>query len=224
MLGDRISEPAQIEPREQQLSFAEEHRANREMQLVDQARLEKLPDRRRAAAHSDVAVAGRGTCLRQRLVNAFRDEPEFRPALHHQRPACVVREHEGRDVVWRLLAPPSLPALVRPRSSHRAEHVAAEDPRAESLHAARGDLVVDASLAAGLRARLGVHRPPGACVEEPLHERFTTDAEWMLEVLIGAGTEAVDGDGEVSYDETRHDLLVMQWEWMRGRYFSGNWG
>jgi hypothetical protein len=63
--------------------------------------------------------------------NAFGDEVERRAALHDEVGARVVRQHEYRAVVHRLVAPPALPLEVRPRPAHRAEHVAAHDPRAD---------------------------------------------------------------------------------------------
>src|SRR2546423_1925689 len=78
LAGDRlcafIPEGAQVEVAEQRLSAPEQHGAHGEMQLVDQARLQVLPDGGDSAADADVAAAGRGPCLLERCVNATGDE------------------------------------------------------------------------------------------------------------------------------------------------------
>jgi len=104
----------------------------------------------------------------------------------------MVREHEDRHVVRRLLAPPALPLLVGPGTAHRAEHVAPEDPRADVGHAARGELVVDA----GRAAVLAQHLLEGARRHEPLVQRLPADAERVVEALIRPGAVAVERDGE----------------------------
>ena len=64
-------------------------------------------------ADRDVPVAGRLCGQPQRLLGAAGDEVERRPALHLDRIALVVGEHEDRRVVRRVLAPP---AAATPRS------------------------------------------------------------------------------------------------------------
>mgnify|MGYP003346669878 CR=1 FL=1 len=49
----------------------------------------------------------------------------------------MMREHEHRHMIGRLVAPPALPTVVGPRSAHGTEHVAAENPGADILEAAR---------------------------------------------------------------------------------------
>src|SRR5207302_1729877 len=49
-----------------------------------------------------------------------------------------------------------------------------------------------------------VHPPPYACVEEPLHQLRTPDAERILEILVRPGTVAVDGNCEALDAEFRH--------------------
>src|SRR5207237_8495113 len=91
-----------------------------------------LPARPTAAAGSAAAAARRAARLFERGVNALGDEANFRAALHLERRARVMREHEHRRVIRRLFAPPAAPAIVGPRPAHRTEHVAPEDPRADA--------------------------------------------------------------------------------------------
>ena len=53
--------------------------------------------------------------LLERGVDAVGDEVEGRAALHLERRARVVRQHEHRHVVGRVVAPPALPGVVGPR-------------------------------------------------------------------------------------------------------------
>src|SRR3954462_8304596 len=98
-------------------------------------------------------------------MNALGDEAELGAALHAQRCPLVVREHEDRHVIWRLVAPPALPVLVRPRAANGTEHVSSEYPRSNSLERLLGNPIVYA----GLTLTDCIHLLPHSCVEEPLH-------------------------------------------------------
>ena len=66
-------------PCEQVLAGAEQDRAHREVQLVDQPGAQVLPDRGHAAAEADVAAAGRVVRLPQRGLDAVGDEVKLVP-------------------------------------------------------------------------------------------------------------------------------------------------
>ena len=74
----------------------------------------------------------------------------------------MMRQDEDGGVIRRFLAPP-LPALVRPRASDRAEHVAPQDPGADSGKALLRNRVIDPRLSIALAERL----PKYAGGEEP---------------------------------------------------------
>src|SRR5262245_49430358 len=97
------------------LSPAEENRRDREVELVDEALLEVLADRRDAPAQPDGLSSRRRAGLIESVVDAPGDESELRAALHGEWSARVVGEDEHGRVVRRLLAPPAFPAVVRPR-------------------------------------------------------------------------------------------------------------
>src|SRR5438105_6200964 len=77
----------------------------------------------------------------------------------------VMRQHEDGRVIRRLVAPPALPAVVRPRASDRTEHVAPKNPGADSGKTLLRDPVIHSRFA----VVMAVHRPPYAQGEEPLH-------------------------------------------------------
>src|SRR5262249_49952844 len=106
--------------------------------------------------------------------------------------APVMRQHEGRRVIGRVLAPPAFPALVRPGSAHRAEHVAAEDEGTEPIHRAMRVALVDAIGA----AVLADHRPEAPGAEEPLKQLLPALAQRVLEALLRSGAEPVEGEGK----------------------------
>src|SRR5260221_8473054 len=114
------------------------------MQLVDQALLEILPDRRYTASDSDIAATRGGSRLLERGACPFGDELKLGIALHSERRPRMMREHEHGHVVGRLLAPPAPPALIRPRPAHGTEHVAPQNPGSDSGEAGFGHSVVDA--------------------------------------------------------------------------------
>src|SRR5881296_3876723 len=163
------------------LARAEQDGGDREMHLVDEPCLEVLADRRDAAAQPHVFPAGRPDRLLERVMDAGGHEVKYSAPFHAQRFARVSGQHEHGRVIWRVLAPPAAPRLVGPGTADGAEHVAAEDPRANAVEAARGELVVDAGLSAGLAVHL-VKRPSG---EDPFVELLAADAEWILHVWCG---------------------------------------
>src|ERR1700760_2775600 len=114
-------------------------------------------------------------------MDAAGNKTKFGAARHGQRCPRMVRQHENRGVVGRLVTPPALPAVVRPRAPDRAKHVASEYPGTDSLKAFLDRPVVDT----GLAAITALHALPQACMEEPLHQFRSTDAERMLETLGG---------------------------------------
>src|SRR6266481_2629601 len=170
------------------------------MQLVNQRGAQILPDRGYAATEADVAAARCSGCLLQSGVNASGDKAKLRASRHLKRRPRMMRQHEDGRVIRRLVAPPALPAVVRPRAADRTEHVAPEYPGADSGKALLRDSIVDSRLSIGM----AVHLPPYACIEEPLHQLGAPDTERILEILVRPGTVAVDGNREALDAEFRH--------------------
>src|SRR5262245_31314889 len=192
MLPAFVPQRVHVDAGEQALALTQQHGPHREVQLVDQPRLKILPDGEHAAAEAHVAAScGRAGPL-ERGLDAIGHEDELRPARHLERRARMVRQDEDRRVIRRLVSPPALPALVRPRAADGPEQVAADDPGAEPRHPLLRDGVVDTRLA----LLVAVHLPPDARGEEPLEQLRAPDTERVLEILVRAGRVAVDRDRE----------------------------
>src|SRR3989441_12079016 len=130
------------------------------MQLVNQGGAQILPNSGYAATEADVAAARCSARLLQSRVNAFGDKAKLRTSRHPERRPRVMRQHEHGRVIRRLVAPPALPAVVRPRAPHWTEHVAPENPGTDSGKALLRDSIVDSRLS----IVMAVHLPPHARV------------------------------------------------------------
>src|SRR2546426_4800342 len=143
------------------------------MQLVNQGGAQILPNSGYAATEADVAAPRCSARLLQGGANAFGDKAKLRTSRHPKRRPRVMRQHEDGRVIRRLVAPPALPAVVRPRASDRTEHVAPKNPGTDSGKALLRNSVIDSRLS----IVIAVHPAPYACVEEPLHQLRAPDAE-----------------------------------------------
>src|SRR5437879_3574962 len=133
MLGARIAQRPQVHPSEERLTTAEQDRRDRDVHFVDEPRLEILTHRGRPAADLDIALARGPPGATERFLNSAGDEMKDGPALHRDRLARVVRQHEHRYVIRWVLAPPAAPPVVGPRPAHGAEHVSAHDIRPDAF-------------------------------------------------------------------------------------------
>src|SRR5437870_1801539 len=176
MLGARIAQRRQVHPRKERLTTAEQDRRDRDVHFVDVARLEILAHRGRPAADLDIAPARPARGLpgaTKRFVNSAGDEMKDGPAFHRDRFARVVRQHEHRHVIRRVLAPPAAPLVVGPRPAYGAEHVSAHDIRTDAFPEALGKIVV------GTRrpARFAVYLAKRARADVPAVQLLTTHAQ-----------------------------------------------
>jgi hypothetical protein len=149
----------------------------------------------RAAGDRDVLVAGRRPGLLQSRLDPVGHEVERRAALHRQRLARVVGEHEHGRVVGRVLAPPPAPALV-PRPVAAAEHLAAHDVGADTLE----DLVDDLRVGAALAALLPVLLAPAVGREHPLVQAHPALSDRVVKALVRPGDEAVERHRDLGSD------------------------
>src|SRR3954447_15137576 len=124
------------------LASAEQNRRDRDVQLVDEPRLEILPHRGHAAADLDIEVTRGIPGALQRFLNPPGDEMKDGPAFHCDRRARVARQYEHRLMIGRILSPPAAPRVVGPGPAHGTEHVAAHDVRTDAYSGALGKIVV----------------------------------------------------------------------------------
>src|SRR5436853_7619936 len=106
------------------------------MHLVDEPRLEILAHRGRPAADLDIEPARGLPGATERFLNSAGDEMKDGPAFHRDRFARVVRQHEHRHVIRRVLAPPAAPPVLGPRSTPGGAHVSPHDIPIAALPAA----------------------------------------------------------------------------------------
>src|SRR5213083_460700 len=163
MLGARIAQRRQVDPRKERLTTAEQDRRDRDMHLVDEPRLEILAHRGRPAADLDIEPARGRPGATERYLYSAGDEMKDGPAFHRDRIARVVRQHEHRHVIRRVLAPPAAPPVVGPRPAHGAEHVATHDIRTDAFPGARGKIVVGT----GRSTRFAIYLVKRARAKEP---------------------------------------------------------
>src|SRR6478609_9675223 len=167
------------------------------MQLVEEARAEVLANGSGSATDADILALCCFSSPFEGGMNAVGDEVEGRSAVHHERFACVVGEHEHWHVIGRGLAPPAFPAVVGPGAADWPEHIAADNPGAEVLEAAPGEVVVDVLSCSGVtagRAGFSEHFLERLRTEDPIVQRHAPATHRIFETLLGTGTVAVDGD------------------------------
>src|SRR5664279_5887315 len=172
-------QPERLDAVEDPLAGPEQDWCDVERELVDDPGDERLPNGRGAARDVYAVVAGRLTRLCVGGVEAVGDEVEGRPALHLDRLASVMGEHEHRCVVRRLGPPPAAPVLL-PLAADRPEPVAAHDIGAARAHEPAGRGLV------GLVGAL-VAEVPAVELESALPER-------VLATLVWPGDETVERD------------------------------
>src|SRR5258705_1831831 len=200
MFGDAVAERRQVDAGEHRFALPEHDRRQGEMQLVDQVGAKILTHRLDAAADLHVATIGGELRLIQRRLDALAHEDKGGAAFHLDRITRMVRQHEGRRMIGRVVAPPALPAPVRPGTADRPEHIAAEDEGAEPIHR-----TVCIGLINTVRAAvLTDHGPEHARAEYPLVQLPPTLAEGIFKTLLRPRSESVERDRKACDAHFRH--------------------
>ena len=171
-----VAQRTEIDPAQKMLPGPEQDGRDGQVQLVNEAGAEVLPDRGHAATQSDVAAACGVPGLLQRGVNPVGDEMKYRAALHREGRSRVMSQHEDRHVVRRLVTPPAFPAVIRPRAPYGTKHVSTENPGADSFETLRRNIVICPCFA----VFIPMHPLPGARVEEPFKQCRTADSQRVL--------------------------------------------
>jgi hypothetical protein len=181
------------------------------MHLIDELRKKVLADRRYASAETNVFSFGGIASAFQCFLNASGNEIEGGVAFHRKRLSWVVSEHEDGHVVRRILAPPSFPLIVWPRSSNRTEHISTEDPCAKVVKGPRNEVIVDA----GFSALLSDHLSTATRFEHPFVELRTANAERIRSALIWTRTKPVYRHSETANSNLGHNALILSSESVR---------
>src|ERR1700694_1667538 len=166
-----------------------------QVQLIEAAGCEILPDGDGTTGDRHVLIAGDGSGLLQRGRYPVRDERELSAALHRQWLARVMGEHENRRMVWRLVAPPALPLLI-PISGPTPKHLAAHDVGADTL----GDLIGDVRVGIVQAAHLALLSAPAGRREHPLVKAHPALTGRVFNALIRPGAKAVQRDRDLARD------------------------
>ncbi len=117
----------------------------------------------------------------------------------------MMRQHKGRRVIRRIVAPPALPAFVRPRAADRPKHIAAEDERAEPVHRTMCVGLIDFIRTAVLTDHCLEH----ARTEQPRVQFPPALAERIFKTLLRPCSEAVERDGKACNAHFRHSELPL---------------
>src|ERR1700722_13704134 len=201
MFGDAVAERWQVDPGEHRFALPEHDRGHSEMQFVDQPGAKILTHRLDATTDLHVATIGGLLRLIQRRLDTVGHEDEGGAAVHLDPIARMVRQHEGRRVIGWIVAPPALPALVRPGTADRPEHIAAEYEGAEAVHRTMGVDLANAVRAAVLTG----HCPEHARTEQPLVQFQPALAERIFKTLLRPCSETVERDRKACNAHFRHD-------------------
>jgi len=189
VFGALIAEIRRVNTLKQTFSRAEQDRRNGQMHLIYKSCTKILPDSGNPAAEPDILTVRSVSSSFKCGVDAIGDKVEGSASAHGDRCTWVVGEDEDGSVVRRVVAPPALPGVVGPRSADRAKHVATDDPCADVVEATRREVIVNPRRA----AIIAKHLLKGTCGECPFVQRDPADAKWIVEILVGTGTVAIEG-------------------------------
>ena len=173
---------AAIEIVEEARAAAEEKRNDMNLQFLNEAGREVLLRDIRSAAQRHIFAIRCVPGLLQCRLDAVGDEKECRATLHGQRFAREMGEHENWMVVWRVVAPPTLPRVIfYPRAVASAEHIATHDRRADILKRLPQYIVVYSCFPA---THVTVNRSKRFQFEKPVVEMIPSFTERILDALV----------------------------------------
>src|SRR5205814_4414131 len=109
MLGARIAQRRQVDPRKERLTTAEQDRRDRDMHLVDEPRLEILAHRGRPAADLDIEPPPALLARPGRSPIPAGTELKNGPAFNLIRLPAVFGSKDHRTLLRRVSAPPAPP-------------------------------------------------------------------------------------------------------------------
>lgn len=187
VLGACVPQFPSIHAIKERLSSPQKCWRDGKVNFVQKSRLHILADCCRPTANPDVSPIGRRHGPLQRRFDSFRDEVKGGAALHGDGRSRVMGQDKDRRVVWRVIAPPAPPTVVRPGTSTCGEHIAAQDPGANILKPSSRELVID-TRAATFAAEHVLYGPGCEC---PLMQLDPTHAKRIFKALIGSGAVTI---------------------------------
>jgi hypothetical protein len=158
--------------------------------LIDESCAKIFADCGDPAAQPDVFSARGLASEGDRIGDSIPDEVKRGPSTHRQGGARVMGQHEDWSVIWRIVAPPSLPSVIRPRASHRPEHVATDDPRSNVLEPSCHEVIINTGCP-GILIHHGVDGVKGARFESPFVQCKSTDPKRIQKVLTSTSAVPV---------------------------------
>jgi hypothetical protein len=126
----------------------------------------------------------------------------------------MIREHENRLVIHRIVTPPTSPTFIQPGAANWPEHIPAHNPSAYIVETPGGKVVIDPGLSALGAEELRLERASG---ERPSMKGSSADAKRVLQALIRACAEAINRNGEAFYTEFSHLLVFAVGVFWQGR-------
>ncbi len=184
------------------------------MQFIDQSLSKVLPDGGRSAADSDVLVVGGNAGAFQRGANPVGNEMKGGASLHDERSAGMMSEHKNWRMIDGVITPPTSPALIRPGTAHRPEHISAHNPGTDIVEAPRRKVVVDPGLSVFASEQV---RLKGAGSERPSMKGPSANTKRVLQALVRTGAEAVNRNGKAFHTEFAHLVVLSVAEFPRAR-------
>jgi hypothetical protein len=201
VLYARVAQSGEVYSFKEPFTGAKQDGRNGDVHLVNQALAETLLDDIDTATNANIPASGRVLRLRQGGSHALSDEVKGCSSFHDKRCAGVVGQHEHRNVIDRIFAPPAPPALVWPRSANRPEHVPAKNPGPDIPKASSGKVLINARLSAIVTEQVLLKRSGG---KSPAMQRSSSHAERVVDILVRAGAETVERYGETFYAKLGH--------------------
>ena len=189
VLDAGIAQGRKIDTFEQALTGAEQDWRDGDVHLIDQAEAKILLNDVDSATNANIFVSGRFPGSFKSHGSTFRHKVEGCSSFHDQRRARVVGQHEHRDVINRILAPPTPPALIWPGSANRSEHVPAENPGPDILKASSGKFIINPRFSSIVTEQVLLKR---SSEDSPAMKGSATNAEWVVDVLVRSSAETID--------------------------------
>src|SRR5687768_10421028 len=107
-------------------------------------------------------------------------------------------QNEGRSMVRRIVAPPSLPSLVWPLPARRTKHVPSKYKCSEVVHRAMGEGIVHTFQT----TPLAEHRLERPCSNKPTVEFRHALSQGVIQALVWASSKPVQRHSKSRYLDT----------------------